>query len=81
MIELTKDQRDGITEYETLAVDPETRRTYVLVPKEAYDRFKSFLALDDYSPDEGLGYVNEVMADDDAKDPLLESYQHYGKRA
>ncbi len=41
---------------------------------------KSLLALDDYDPDEGTGYVNEVMAEDDAKDPHLESYQHYGNQ-
>jgi hypothetical protein len=33
----------------------------------------------DYDPEEGIGYVNEIMAGDDAGDPLLESYQHYGK--
>jgi hypothetical protein len=26
-------------------------------------------------------FVGKVMAADDASDPLLESYQHYGKRA
>ncbi len=54
---------------------------YVLVRRETYDRLKSLLALDDYDPDDGLGHVNEIMADDDAKDPYLESYQHYGKKA
>jgi hypothetical protein len=39
------------------------------------------LAPDDYDPEEGAAYVNEVMAEDDADDPLLESYQHYGKQA
>ncbi len=33
------------------------------------------IALDDYDPDEGATFVNEVMAEDDAKDPYLESYQ------
>ena len=47
---------------------------------EAYERFKALLALDDYDPEEGAGYMNEVMAEDDAKDPYLESYQHYGKK-
>ncbi len=38
------------------------------------------LAMDDNDPDEGMSLMNEVMADDDAADPLLESYQHYKKR-
>lgn len=33
--------------------------------------------LSEYEPDEGLAYLNEVVADD-ADDPLLESYQHLG---
>jgi hypothetical protein len=38
------------------------------------------LALDDYDPDEGAAYINEVMAEDDEKDPYLDGYQKYGKR-
>ena len=66
---------------EPVAIDPLTQQTYVLVRKEVYDRLKALLALDDYDPDEGAALVNEVMAEDDANDPLLDSYQHYGKRA
>jgi SAM-dependent methyltransferase len=35
---------------------------------------------DDDNSDKGAAYVNEVMAEDDANDPLLESYQKYGKQ-
>ncbi len=52
-----------------------------MIRQEAYERLKALLALDDYEPDEGASYINEVMAEDDAKDPYLESYQHYGKQA
>jgi hypothetical protein len=79
MIELTEEQRRELSNPEPLAIDPATRQAYVLVRKEAYDRLKALLALDDYDPDEGAAYVNEIMAEDDANDPLLESYQHYGK--
>jgi hypothetical protein len=75
MIELTQQQRR-----ESIAIDPQTRETYVLVRREAYHRLKALLALDDYDPEEGAGYINEVMAEDDAKDPYLDSYQHYGKK-
>ncbi|HEY1377386.1 MAG TPA: hypothetical protein VGF55_11365 [Gemmataceae bacterium] len=81
MIELTEQQRQELSAPEPVAVDPQTRETYVLVRREAYERLKSLLALDDYDPDEGTGFVNEVMAEDDAKDPHLESYQHYGNQA
>jgi hypothetical protein len=79
MIELTTEQRRQLECPEPLAVDPETRQTYVLVRKEVYERFKALLAVDDYDAEEGVGYINEVMAEDDAHDPLLESYQKYGK--
>lgn len=80
MIELTEQQRDELKNPEPMAIDPRTRETYVLVPREVYERLKALLALDDYDPDEGAAYVNEVMAEDDAADPLLDSYQHYGKQ-
>jgi hypothetical protein len=80
-IELTEQQRQELSVPEPLAIDPQTRETYVLVRREAYERLKALLALDDYDPEEGAGYINEVMADDDARDPYLESYQNYGKQA
>jgi hypothetical protein len=49
------------------------------IRKEAYERLKSLLAMDDFDPDEGTALMNELMADDDFGDPLLESYQHYDR--
>jgi PHD/YefM family antitoxin component YafN of YafNO toxin-antitoxin module len=80
MIELNEQQRQELAEPEPVAIDPQTRETYVLVRKEAYERMKSLLALDDYDPDEGATFINQGMADDDAGDPLLPSYQHYGQK-
>ena len=81
MFELTADQRQELGVPEPVAVDPETRQAYILVRRENYDRFKSLLAMDDYDPDEAAGYINEVMADDDLKDPYLDSYQLFGKKS
>ena len=80
MIELTEKQSQELIVPEPIAFDPQTRETYVLVRQETYERIKALLALDDYDPEEGAGYINEVMAEDDAKDPYLASYQHFGKR-
>jgi hypothetical protein len=79
VIELTEQQRQELSAPEAVAVDPQTGETYVLVRRDAYERLKALLALDDFDPDEAGAHVNEIMADDDAKDPYLESYQHYGK--
>jgi len=81
MIELTEAQRQLLQQPEPEAIDPETKQIYVLVRREAFERMKSLLALDDYNPDEGAAYINEMMAEDDAADPLLESYQKYGKHS
>jgi hypothetical protein len=81
MIELTEQQRQELSTPEPVAIDPQTGQTYVLVHRQAYERLKALLAMDEYNPDEGAGHINEVMAEDDAKDPYLESYQHYGKQA
>ena len=74
MIELTEQQRQDLERPEPAAIDPLTRGAYVLVRKDVYERLKSLLEADDYDPDEGAALVNEVMAEDDANDPLLESY-------
>jgi hypothetical protein len=80
MIELNEQQQQELGGPEPMAVDPRTGETYVLVRREAYDRLKTILSLDDYDPDEGAALVNEIMAEDDINDPYLESYQHYGKQ-
>jgi hypothetical protein len=80
MIELTEEQRRELTAPEPAVLDPQTRQVYILVPKEAFDRMKALLAMGDYDPEEGMPLMNEAMAEDDAKDPLLDNYQHHGKR-
>jgi hypothetical protein len=74
MIELTEQQRHELTGPEPIAIDPVTQATYVLVPRETYERLKALLAMDDYDPDEGAAYINEIMAEDDVNDPYLQSY-------
>jgi hypothetical protein len=80
MIALTEQQRRELTGPEPVALDPQTGQTYVLVRMEAYERMKTLLCMEKYDPDEGAALINEVMADDDAGDSLLERYQHYGQK-
>jgi hypothetical protein len=78
MIELTPQQRQELTSSVPEAVDPETKEIYVLVRRHLYERLKALLS-EDYDPDSGMVLMNEVMAEDDANDPLLESYQRFAK--
>jgi len=57
----------------------QSHETCILVREDSYARLKSLLDLGEYDPDEGAQYINEIMADDDANDPLLESYQKYAR--
>ena len=81
MIELTPMQRKELDAPEPVAINPETQETYILVRREVYERFKAILALDEYDPQEGASYINEIMAEDDAHDPYLESYQKYPRQS
>jgi hypothetical protein len=75
MIELTPEQRHAIAGAESpIMLDPETNQSYVLVPKAVYDRWRGLL------DDEVLAsgeLVDSIMAEDDAQDPYLDSYQSY----
>ncbi len=81
MIALTQEQHEALKQNGTepaRVIDRSTNIEYVLVRAEVYDRLKALL--DDEMPD-SASLVNEVMAEDDAKDPYLESYQHYAREA
>lgn len=60
-------------------MDPRTRTAYVLVREEDYRRMQARPGDEDLPNAAAL--MNEVMAEDDANDPWLESYQHYRKEA
>jgi hypothetical protein len=81
MIELTPEQREAVTKNGTEFVrllDPATKVEYVLIRAEVYDRLKALLDVD--MPD-AAPLINELMTEDDAKDPYLDSYQHYTQDA
>ena len=81
MIELTQEQHKALTQNgpePAHVIDRATSVEYVLVRAEVYERLKALL--DNDLPDTAA-VMNEVMADDDAKDPYLESYQHYAREA
>jgi hypothetical protein len=82
MIELTREQHRAMElrgESPPRVRDPETRITYVLLREDAYGRLKSLLAAEEFDPDEALPALQEAVAEDDADDPLLGSYQTYRK--
>jgi hypothetical protein len=55
-------------------VDPATNLVYYLITSEQYQRIATTLS-GEFDPREGYPFIEDVMAEDDANDPLLESYQ------
>ncbi len=81
MIELTPEQHAVLAQNgkePARVIDRVTNLQYVLVRAEVYERLKTLLDID--LPNTAA-LLNEVMAEDDAHDPFLESYQHYGQEA
>jgi hypothetical protein len=72
---LTPEQREAVDQ--AIGRDGYARiDDYVVLKAEIYDRLRNLL---DASPDmqEVGSLIQAVMRDDDANDPLLESYQRY----
>jgi hypothetical protein len=81
MLELTEEQRQAAQGKEPpRLVDPHTGEAYVLLRAAAYDRLRALLNDDMPGMEEVALLVEEAMREDDANDPLLESYQKYRKQ-
>ena len=68
MIELTPQQRHELSKPEPVAIDPETRETFVLVRKDGYERLKGLLYDDSPWTDEEMDLLAaevDAMLDDD----------------
>jgi hypothetical protein len=55
-------------------VDQLTNRTYYLITSEQFQRFSALLS-GEFNPRAFYPVIDRIMAEDDACDPLLESYQ------
>lgn len=79
---LSEDQRQAIEDRggaPVYVVDADTNKSYVLIPAGDYEKVKSYLQ-DLFDPREAYPFVDRVMAEDDANDPTLASYQTFPKR-
>lgn len=78
-MDLTSEQVQAIREGGHVpVVPPEVGEECVVLRRDEYERLKH-LAIDDSEPDPAAFYplVGRIMAEDDANDPALESYQKY----
>lgn len=80
MIELTEQQRQELCNPEPIAIDPQTKKEYVLVGREVYQRLRNLLEDDDGLDMRQVAIlIEEAMREEDEGDPLLESYQNYSR--
>ncbi len=83
MIELTPQQLQAIDASPQPAelVDPRTKKTYMLVGSQTYERIKNLLTKDESLDMRQVAVlVEQAMREEDADDPTLEYYQRqYGK--
>lgn len=61
MIELTEQQRQELEGPEPVAIDPQTRREYVLVRREVYERLRNLL-------EDDVRLMGPLLADLDPED-------------
>ncbi|MCE9545894.1 MAG: hypothetical protein K8T25_10305 [Planctomycetia bacterium] len=55
-------------------VDPDTQQVYYVISAEQYQQVHATLS-GHFNPREAYPLIDKAMAEDDAQDPLLESYQ------
>lgn len=76
MIELTPEQKRALEESAVpRVVDPETRKTYVLVSEEVYERMK-ILVGEEVSPSDMYPAINRAFAEGWG-DPMMDDYERY----
>jgi hypothetical protein len=77
---LTNEQFQAAERGEAVKVEHNGKEFYLLAA-EVYERAKRALTDEPPSADEIYELMEQVMAEDDANDPALESYQHYKTRS
>ena len=75
---LTDQQRQALHEANdagpVTVVDPATDRQYVLVRADVFDELRQWTR--EVQPQDAYPLIDRIMADDDALDPMLASYQN-----
>ncbi len=73
---LTTEEREAVREGSPVTVAEPGVGDCVVLRKDVFERMQSVMYDDsDVSPREAYPFVDRVMAEDDANDPALESYQ------
>jgi hypothetical protein len=75
-MQLSVEQKNAVQMGEPVRVhDADTDLDWVVLRADVFDRIRGIYARADVDPRELYPLIDETMAEDDAHDPLLESYQ------
>jgi hypothetical protein len=79
MIDLTDEQRRQLASGQAVDItDPQTAQTYVLMPKEVYERLRNLVYDDsDWTPEEQLGLLAQSGKTAGWDDPAMDVYDNY----
>jgi hypothetical protein len=82
MIELTEQQQQAVdASPELRLIDPRTKKTYVLIGTDVYERIRGMLEEDGLDMGQVAVLVDRAMREDDTDDPTLTFYQQkYGRK-
>jgi hypothetical protein len=76
MFELTAEQRQDLEGSQPVwAIDPKTKKEYVLVPADLYERMRAMLDEEGLDMRQVANLVEQAMREDDTADMSLKSYQ------
>jgi hypothetical protein len=76
MIELTEDQRKELNADPPRVIDPQTKKTYVLVSEEAYEHMQALLAPERLPRSEQQSLLHTAGLRAGWDDPEMEIYDH-----
>jgi len=81
MIELTEEQCQQLSASEPVAIDLQTGKEYMLVPKDTYERLKGLLcAGTELDVREGYPLLDEVAGKAGWDDPAMDLYNRFAPR-
>jgi hypothetical protein len=76
MIQLSDEQLQAIKDGKALRFTT-THTDFVVLRADVFDRLECVFDDSDFSPRQAYAFIDKTMAEDDANDPTLESYQKY----
>ena len=80
MTHLTEEQRQQLLSQQgspVPVIDPQTQKVYYIISAEQFERLKTLLAGEDFSPRELYPLIGKTAGDAGWSDPAMDAYDNY----